>query len=66
MPKTYYFWRFGVIWGPKWEGGQNEPGPLGREPGGGFHPPRRVITTSRSETEWNVVTFDHPARLNRG
>ena len=49
--------RFGQFLVSKWEGGRHEPGPLGREPEGGFHPPWRVITTSRSETEWNVVTF---------
>ena len=41
----------------KLEGGRHEPGPMGREPEGGFHPPWRVITTSQSETEWNVETF---------
>ena len=57
---------FGQFLVSKWEGGRHEPGPMGREPEGGFHPPWRVITTSRSETEWNVNTFWHSARLNRG
>ena len=49
---------FGQFLVSKWEGGRHEPGPMGREPEGGFHPPWRVITMSRSEAEWNVVTFD--------
>ena len=41
-------------------------GTHGREPEGGFHPPWRVLTTSRSGTEWNVATCDQNTRLHRG
>ena len=58
---------FGQFLVSKWEGGRHEPGPMGREPEGGFHPPWRVITTSRSETEWNVVNLEpYITRLHRG
>ena len=58
---------FGQFLVSKWEGGRHEPGPMGREPEGGFHPPWRVITTSRSETEWNVVNLEPSlTRLHRG
>ena len=58
---------FGQFLVSKWEGGRHEPGPMGREPEGGFHPPWRVITTSRSGTEWNVVNLESRlTRLHRG
>ena len=45
------------IFGLKMVGCRHELGPMEREPEGGFHPPWRVITTSRSEAEWNVVNL---------